>query len=308
MTTNRAAILLIIAASGLAATPAYAELPDPVRKMIDAAIVDGNADQVAAIVAIAEKTNPDDVAEIKALHEAFLEARKAKIAAKDKRKVEQIRSARLLDLWKGKGEAGAFRSTGNNDSLGLTAGLTLERIGIDWRHKIDARADYQDQNGQTTREQYRLSYQPDYTVSDKTFVYGLGQYQNDRFQGFHSRISLSGGAGYRFYDRKDLNLEVKGGPAWRWTDYVDGHKESSLSGLAAMDFEWQLADGIRLTQAASAYVEQANSTYNSLTGIEAGFGKGLKTRLSYSYEHDTDPAPGAYNTDTMTRFTFIYGF
>ncbi len=47
--------------------PAHAELPDPVKAMIEAAIATGDKDKVATVVEFAKQTNPDDVAEIDAL-------------------------------------------------------------------------------------------------------------------------------------------------------------------------------------------------------------------------------------------------
>lgn len=62
-----------LAALGLAllATPAQAQLADPVRAMIEAAIATGDADKVDAVAEIARTTNPDHVAEIDALLAGF---------------------------------------------------------------------------------------------------------------------------------------------------------------------------------------------------------------------------------------------
>lgn len=62
-----------LAALGLAlfASPAQAQLADPVRAMIEAAIATGDADKVDTVAAIARTTNPDHVAEIDALLAGF---------------------------------------------------------------------------------------------------------------------------------------------------------------------------------------------------------------------------------------------
>ena len=53
------------------AAPATAELPQPVRAMIDAAIASGHAAKVGTVIDIARQTNPDDVAEIDAHDNIF---------------------------------------------------------------------------------------------------------------------------------------------------------------------------------------------------------------------------------------------
>lgn len=305
--TPVATIAAVISAA-VVAPPAMAQLPGPVRAMIDAAIATGDAEQVKTVIGLAKQTNPDDSPEIDALNAAFQESQKEKLAAEAKAEEEKIRSAGIFDNWSGQGEIGAFRSTGNSSNTGLTAGINLERKGIRWRHKVTALADFQRTDGVTTREQFLFAYEPNYDITDRLFAYGLGQYERDRFQGFSSRISASGGLGYRVIDTEKTQLSVKGGPAYRQTSFIGGGSDSALAGLAALDFDWQLSQRVKFTQDASAYIQSGNSTYISTTGIEAGLGGSLSARASYTIEHDTDPPVGAVNTDTLTRFTLIYGF
>ena len=169
------------------ATPASAELPDGVRAMIEAAIERGNKAKVDAVVEVARETHPDDLAEIDTLYAAFEQTQRELAAAREAAKLRDIRNAGLLENWSGKGEIGAFRSTGNSDNTGLTAGLQLTRTGIDWTHKLRGRADYQRTNGVTSREQFFAAYEPNFQISERVYAYGLAQYERDRFQGFLAR-------------------------------------------------------------------------------------------------------------------------
>ncbi|MCB2074362.1 MAG: DUF481 domain-containing protein [Novosphingobium sp.] len=276
--------------------------------MIDAAIATGDPATVKTVADLAIQTNPGDAAEIEAMRAQFLAGQERLAEAKAARKEQQLRSAGLFDNWSGKGEIGASRSTGNSSETGLTLGLTLERKGIDWRHKLTAAADYHRTDGKTTKEQFLFAYEPNYRLGDGAFTFGLAQYERDRFQGFSSRISLSGGLGYRFVDRDDMQLSVKAGPAWRRTSLIPSGHRSHLAGLAALDFDWQFAKNMKLTQTASAYVQSDNSTLASVTGLQARLNGKLSARVSYTVEHETDPPDGAVRTDTLSRFTLIYDF
>lgn len=301
---------ILPAAAILAALPAtaHAALPDPVRAMIEAAIATGDADKAKAVIEIARQTNPDETQEIDAL-EAGFKAQLARAAAEEAaRKEKALRSAGLFDNWSGKGELGASRSTGNSRETGVTAGLALERKGIDWRHKLRAHVDYQRSDGVTTKEQFLAAYEPNYTITDGLFAYGLAQYERDRFQGYASRVSVSGGLGYRVIETDALHLSIKGGPAWRRTWFTgDGH-DDRIAALAALDAHWDFAKGLSLTQEASAFLQSDNSTFTSTTGLQARINGNLSTRFSYTVEHDTDPPAGAVSTDTLSRFTLIYDF
>ncbi|WP_233996118.1 YdiY family protein [Erythrobacter sp. HL-111] len=306
--TRFALLPLAALATAALSAPALAGLPAPVRAMIDAAIETGDEAKVRTVLELARATNPDDAAEVDAILAAYETDLAAAAEAEAASEEERIRQAGLFGNWSGKGEFGAFRSTGNASNTGITAGLSLLRDGIRWRHKLSGRADYQETEGVVTREQYFAAYEPNWTISDRLYAYGLAQYERDRFQGFSARYAVSGGLGYDVLTGEDMTLSVKAGPAWRRTEFVAGGSRSDLAGLAALDFDWRLLDTVTVTQDASAFVQSGSSTFVSDSGLVAGIAGDLSLRLSYTVEHDTDPPAGAVRTDTLSRVTIIYDF
>lgn len=301
-----------------AASPAAAELPEPVRAMLDAAIATGDEGKVRTVADLARATNPSDGSEIDAIVAQFSAKLTEERAAAAKAKEMEIRSAGVFEAWKGTSELGGFRATGNTSSAGLTAGLNLDRQGIDWRHRIAARLDYQRTNGLVTREQYVARYEPNFNVSDDFYVYALAQYERDRFQGFTDRYAVSGGMGYQALKGGDVQLSVKAGPAYRITQFVDGREESRLAGLIGLDFDWAITDTLKLTQdtnavaetggTAVAIIDSSNTSIDLITGLNAKITNSLSARFSYAFEYDSNPAPGAVQTDTLSRVTLVYGF
>lgn len=286
---------------------AHAELPDPVRRIIEEAVQQGDPAKVKTVVEIARTTNPQASSEIDAIYEEFLHKLRNLQASNEHEKREQIRQAGLLDLWRGKGEIGAYHATGNSSNTGITAGLALSRKGIDWEHRVVARIDYL-QTDSSKRLQVLASYRPRYNLGDAIFTYGLGQFESDEAQGFDARYSVSGGLGYRIIEADDMKLAVESGPAWRETDFTSDTSETQISGHGSLNFEWKVADNLKVSQDANAYLEKRNSTLAAITALEAGVSHGLVARLSYSVKHDTDPPQGAVGTDTMSRFTLVYEF
>ncbi|MEP1422569.1 MAG: DUF481 domain-containing protein [Erythrobacter sp.] len=298
-----------LAALTLLAMPsaALAQLPEPVRAMIDAAIATGDETKVRNVIDIARTTNPDDGSELDQLLAGFETKLAAANAAEAAAKEDAIRSAGLFENWSGQGELGAFMSSGNADNTGITASLALTKDGINWRHKLGARADYQRSQGVTTREQFLANYELNYKFTDRLYAYGLAQYERDRFQGFSARYSASGGLGYDVLT-DGPTLSVKAGPAWRRTELIGGASTNDLAGLAALDFDWAISDNLALTQDASTFIQSGSSTFTSDTGLQASISEAVSVRLSYTIEHDTDPPAGAVKTDTLSRITVIYGF
>jgi len=298
--------------------PALAELPEGARAMIDAAITTGDEAKVATVLDLARRTWPVEKAEIDAISTRWnstVAAQRTQLAQAEE---QAIRDAGLFDRWSGEAELGAFQSSGNTDSIGVLTSLELERKGIDWTHALRLRADFQRQNGSTSREQFAASYEPRWQFDENIFAYGLAQYERDRIQGFSSRYSVSGGFGYRVIDNPKLKLSLKAGPAYRVTDFTDGTSADRLAGLVGLDFDWQMLDRLKLTQDVEALAETggeatlifdgANTTINLVTGLDFRVSNRLRSRLSYKVEYDSNPPAGSEGTDTLTRATLIYGF
>lgn len=282
----------------LLSLPVYAQEQPSVESIIDAAIASGDTD---AVDAIAKYTNSPGIA-------AKVKAYKVAAAAQEAAELAEKNEGGFFTNWEGTGELGAFQSGGNTTSVGVTAGVALAKDSERWRLKFRALADYQRTNGATVREQGVVSLEPNYKFSDRLYVYGLAQYERDRFQGFSSRYTLSGGLGYQVIKNDAMQLDVKAGPAWRKTSFVGGGSDSSVAALAAANYIWKISPAISFNQDLSGYFQSGNSSYNSLSAFNAKLSDKLTARLSYQIDHETNPPLGLKKTDTLSRATLIFGF
>ena len=293
------ALAAMMAATG--AAPALAELPESVRAMMEAAIASGDKGAIDTVAKFARQTHPGYAQDIEAMVNAHMTAKQQEREAK-------IREAGIFNLWRGNIEAGGMISTGNTKATGLSAGFSLTKEGIDWRHKFRAIVDYQRTDGITTRNQWMASYEPNFTLNDAIYAYGLAMYEKDRFQGFSDRVTASGGVGVRLIRRPTLSLDLKGGPAWRQTNWLLESDDTELNTLAGADFFWRLSPGFEFKNAAQAIWGPDNSTYSNTAALTGKLTGKLSARLSYGLRHETDPQPGAEKTDTITRATLVYDF
>jgi len=282
--------------------------PDPVGNMLAAAMATAKDAEVEAVAKLAKETNPENAAEIEERLLAYRAERKRlrdEAAAAER---ARLAASRFWQNWKGEGQIGASQSSGNTDSVGLSAGVALARKGIDWTHRFRAQADYQRTNGKTSVERYLGELEPQYRINDRTFAFGLGRWEHDRILGYDTRWNLSGGLGYKVVDTKKMTLSLKGGPAFRQTDFVNGEEDTELTALAGLDFGWQISPALRLTQVASTIIGEANGSTSSQTALSAKLTGALSARIAYSAQIDTSPPPGIESVDTQTRFTLVYGF
>lgn len=280
---------------------ANAEVPAPVRAMLDAAYKSGNEGEVATVVKYASLASPDAADEI--AHEAVAwrstraEARRAAVA-----------QASPLELWAGRAELGGFVSSGNSDVAGLASVVDLTREGVAWRHKLRVQADYQRSNGDTSRERYLLGYEPNLRIGDRAYLYGAGLAESDRFLGYDARFSASAGAGYGAIRGGGVTLDVELGPAYRHTSFTDDRRENSLAARGKVDLDWKLSDAITLRQDASAYLQSMNSTVASVTAVNAKLIGPLSAQLSYAVQYESAPPEGRRTTDTTSRASLVYSF
>lgn len=282
----------------VAATPAVAAPPpEPIVAMLRAA-GDGQLDSVASL---AKRTNPQSVAEIDVLV-ATIKAERAEAQQR------QLASQRVWEGWKAEAELGGSLSTGNSEQKGVSGRLKLDKEGLHSKHHFNAAADFSESDGEPTRERYLANYQLDRTLSDNFYLYGLLQWERDKFAGFLRRFTESLGAGWTIADSATARLDLQAGTALRQTTFIDSPDERNVNALTNLDFRWNIAPKTRLTEKAGAVFGGGNDTLFSRTALTAGLGGGLAARLSFDVTHETDPPLGRENTDTISRAGLVYSF
>jgi putative salt-induced outer membrane protein len=308
----------VIAAQVVAAQSEDVDLPAGVAEMIDTALQSGDKASVDAVVRIARQAHPQAATAIDQRVATWLVAHGQQTdsvmaasispAAPPPPAASPPPEAPPAFKWSGEGELGAFANTGNAPGIGFIGGLKLLMEGENWRIGSTARADYQETANVVTREQYRFTMEPNYQFGPKAYLYGLGQYERDRFQGFSARYSVSGGLGYRLFNDDAAKINVKAGPAWRETNGITGVRESVVAGLASVDMKVKLSRGLQFSQDASAYVDAEGSTLYTLAALDSQLIGKLKARFSYMVQYESAPETGRRPTDTTSRLTLVYGF
>ena len=288
--------------------PEPPKLPAEVRAVIDAAIEAGDPQAVAAVIRFTKQTNPEVAKQIDAIDADYRDKLAQKQAREERERRERLMAASFYRYWKGEIEAGASRATGNTDNLGLYGSLRLDREGINWRHKVNARIDVQQTNNITTTERVVAAWQPNYKFDDRLYAYGLAQYEHDRFLGFENRYTVGGGLGYRVVAKPKMTIDLEGGPAVRHTDFTDESPETAIAGRASVQMKWTLSPTLQFAQDTAIYLETGNNNVVSTTSLDTRLIGALKMRLSYNIQYERDAPAGSKSLDTLSRATLVYGF
>lgn len=302
-------VLCCVAAPVLAQPlPTVEPFPPSVQAMVDDAFANGSDAEIEAVVKFARRAYPGYAPALDARMASRAQARQVAEQARLVAERDRLAAAGLLDNWTGRAEIGASRSTGNTDTLGLFASLNATREGVNWRHALRASAEVQETNGVRTQERLLAAYEPRFKVNDRLSTYGLLQAERDPVLGYDARYSASVGIGYALVKTPRLNVDVQGGPAFRYAELTDNGTEKAVSGRAALDARLQLRPGVTLTQNATAFLDTQSNTFTSATGLEARIVGSLSARFSYNLQYESAPTVGREDTDTQSRVTLIYGF
>lgn len=285
----------------LANTDPAATIPAPVKAMLDAAMASGSESDVATVAKYASSAAPDSADAIRKLAATWKDERRA---AADR----TLREAGFFDLVRGRVELGGYATTGNTDNIGLTLGIDLKREGLDWRHKLRLLAEYQENAGVVSREHYLAAYEPNFKVDDRLYVYGAAQFEADRFLGYRARYSASSGAGYSAVKTPAVTLDLELGPSFRRTAFTDRTVENELGARGTIDFDWRLSRRVTLSQDASAYLQNLNSTVTTRTALAAKLFGPLSAQMSYAMSYESSPPIGRVTTDTTSRASLLYAF
>lgn len=293
----------------IALAPPPSELPPAIRAMARAAFDAGDDHALDSVLKLARKSFPEAEQQAEALASEYGRLRAERQAQAKREREERLAVAGLFDNWSGEAEIGGAISTGNTSSTALYGALGLSREGLRWQHKVKGRADFQRSNGETVADRLSLGWEPGYKIHDGMFVYGLGQFERDRFLGFASRFTLSSGVGMALVARPEVTLTVQGGPAVRRVDYVDRGVSIQAAGRASASLRWKLAPSLDLTQDAALYVgEQTGTNAVATTSVETRLLGNVKAKLSYNVQYEDSAVDGHGPVDTTSRVTLVYGF
>jgi putative salt-induced outer membrane protein len=292
------ACCLVIGMLLLASEAVAAPVPPETERLIRTA----SPAQIDIVASVAKTANPNSVAEIDALVASI------KADAAEMRR-QRLATQGIFAGWAGEGQLGGSVTSGNTEDTAFNVGIALNREGLMWNHHINAIADFQSSDGETTREGFRVNYQLDYRISDLWYAYGLLQWERDKFAQLDRRFTESLGIGYNVLTMAPLALVVEGGVAFRQTQYiVPDIEENDVAGRVNAKFAWDIRPGLRFTEEAGGLFGGTTSTLYSRTALTAAIFGALSARASFDVNYESEPPPGVESTDTITRFALVYSF
>ncbi len=215
--------------------------------------------------------------------------------------------------WSGKIAAGYLAISGNTESTNFTGSAEVNWDGARWHHTLSGNALGKSEDKETTAEAYKAAYQAKFDLSDRAYLFGLVDYNKDRFSSYDQQIFETFGIGQRILkkDKHELNGELSAGASQSklvldpppGTDNVN---EAVFR--VAGDYKWIISENSTFSQKLSVTSGSSNTYTESVTELSAGIIGALSTVLGYTVKHNSDVSAGKDKTDTYASISLEYVF
>lgn len=228
-----------------------------------------------------------------------------------------ISGTSLAEQWKGQGEAGFVRASGNTDSESANAGLKFENVGENWSHEVLLAIYRASNGGQTSADNFSATYKLKRELSSNSYLFGSLSYLDDEFDGFTEQSSVSLGYGHKVIDGQSTKWELELGVGYRDTQELltlaNGSKAEGddLSGATLVlnsSFQHQLTDNTQFVDKFRSEAGSDNTFVENDAALIVSMNDRFALKAGILIRHNTDPAPGADNTDTITSLNLVYNF
>jgi putative salt-induced outer membrane protein len=237
--------------------------------------------------------------------------------------------AQDLGPWSGNVALGYLASSGNTDTTAFNFNGEVNYDINKWHNNLLGRAILNTDSNESTAENYKLAYQIKYDLSERNYLFGLLDYNNDRFSSYDQQIFEVVGAGRRFIVTDKHNLLGELGVGASQSDFRDCKLDDELAGACLIgppqtapfgtseneviyrfsgEYTWQISENASFLQRLAVNSGSSNTYTESLSEVRAGIVGDIALVLSYTIKNNSDVAPGTDKTDTFTAISFEYAF
>jgi len=216
-------------------------------------------------------------------------------------------------IWTGSFGAGLALTSGNVDTsnFNLAAKATYDPMNP---HQANLEALYLrgSSEGETIVSRTALTLRDDYSLTDRTFVFGRFGYLRDVFKGIDYLMVPTAGVGYKVVNLERTKFVVDAGAGVVW-EKESGFETVDTSGAitAGENFKHQLTATTTITHAATALWKTADfgdALYTVGAGLAATVTRRTQLKLEVLELYKTEPPPGKQSQDVSFIMSVVYSF
>lgn len=212
--------------------------------------------------------------------------------------------------WDGSGELGLVFARGNSDTDTLNTKLKLGYTNEErWSNTTELSFLRSETEGELDASRFVFDNNTDYSLSDDSYVTGVGRYDRDRFSSFEFQASLAVGYGRDLIDNERQTFSIEAGPGVRYTEARDsGETETDLIGRAAADYRLKISDNAELTNESLVETGSSNTFLENELSLTVAINDSISLKTALSVRHNTNVEPEREKTDYLSTVNLVYSF
>jgi len=219
--------------------------------------------------------------------------------------------------WKGQGEAGFVTASGNTDTENLNVGLKFINEGPVWAHEFGFNTYQASTEGIDTAQNIAANYTAKRALSERSNIFFNLGFLDDDFDGFTEQTSIGVGYGYKIIDTEPVGWETGIGIGYRDTSQliilddgteIEGEDVSGETLILRSDYRNQFTPTAQFLDVFSAEIGADNTFIQNEAALLVAINETFSLKAAFIIRHNTDPAPGADDTDTITSLNLVYNF
>ncbi len=223
-----------------------------------------------------------------------------------------VAGAQNSSPWSGDVALGYLASSGNTDTTALNFNGEVKYDVNKWHHSLLGRAVLQTSNKESTAESYKAAYELKYDLRDRTYLFGLLDYNKNRFSSYDQQTFQFVGIGRRIImtEKHEFNGELGVGASQ--SDFRDCKPDDVLAGACVIgppqtppfgtsvnevtyrvsgDYKWQISETASFRQRLASNIGSSNIFTESLSELRAGIVGDIALVLSFTINRNSDVAP-----------------
>jgi putative salt-induced outer membrane protein len=211
--------------------------------------------------------------------------------------------------WSGKGTFGGVLARGNTETETINFNVDVENKVDVWTHKAGASMLRTVTDDITSADRWELRGESQYSLTDRSYLFGAIRYEDDAFTDYDYQATLSGGYGYRFIASDTTKLEGQIGVGYREAELrLTGEQQDDAILRGAIDYQHKLTATTLIYDRFLVESGSENTFVQNALGIEVKINDSFALGLDYSVRHNTDVLPGTDETDQVLTANLVYGF
>jgi putative salt-induced outer membrane protein len=245
-----------------------------------------------------------------------LKSENAKLRAENeslRNEVIKLKKETPKNVWVRQLSAGLILTSGNNDTLTVTGGLSVEKETDSDKFRAFVNGAYGESNDVKNTEFIRagVGYQADFSKFAYWYV-GLGL-ETDEVAALDFRLNVGPGVGFHLLKTDAVSLDVEAGVAYYHEKYSipTTTDEDTLRARIGQSFSYKFANGAKFYQTAELagdVSDTENFIFNFEAGVESTLTDRLKLRLSFLDRYVNQPPAGLDENDIQLTSSIVVGF